>query len=91
MPTAVYPSLRDRVVIITGGGQGLGRTYAHEFAAQGAIPVIAELDGANGDRVVKEIEQKGGRAFAVETDVSSEQSTKEMAAKQSSSTAGSTA
>ena len=43
MPTAHYPSLKDRVVIITGGGQALGRTYAHEFAAQGAIPVIAEI------------------------------------------------
>ena len=39
LPTANYPSLKGRVVIITGGGQALGRTYAHEFAAQGAIPV----------------------------------------------------
>ena len=45
--TARYESLKDRVVIITGGGQGIGRGYAHHFAAQGAIPVIAELDGKN--------------------------------------------
>ena len=57
MPTAIYPSLKDRVVIITGGGQALGRTYAHEFAAQGAIPVIAELNEESGNRVVQEIEQ----------------------------------
>lgn len=79
MPTANYPSLRDRVVIITGGGQGLGRSYAHNFAAQGAIPVIAEVNEENGARVVQEIEQQGGRAFAVQTDVSDEASTLAMA------------
>jgi NAD(P)-dependent dehydrogenase (short-subunit alcohol dehydrogenase family) len=81
MTTTIYSSLKNRVVIITGGGQGLGRTYAHEFAAQGAIPVVAELNGENGARVVAEIEQKGGRALSIETDVSSESSTLEMAAK----------
>jgi 3-oxoacyl-[acyl-carrier protein] reductase len=79
MPTAIYPSLRDRVVIITGGGQGLGRTYAHNFAAQGAIPVIAEVNEENGARVVQEIEQQGGRALSIRTDVSDEASTLAMA------------
>jgi len=79
VPTAIYPSLRDRVVIITGGGQGLGRAYAHQFAAQGAIPVIAEINEENGARVVREIEQQGGRALAVRTDVSDEASARGMA------------
>ena len=80
MPTANYPTLKDRVVIITGGGQGLGRTYAHAFAAQGAIPVIAELHEENGARVVQEIEQQGGRALAVQTNVADEASVNSMAA-----------
>ena len=79
MPTAIYPSLRGRVVIITGGGQGLGRAYAHAFAAQGAIPVIAEIDDTAARSVVAEIEANGGRALAIETDVADEKSTLAMA------------
>lgn len=67
--TARYDSLKDRVVIITGGGQGIGRGYAHHFSRQGAIPVIAELNGENGERVAREVEAAGGRAFAFQTDV----------------------
>jgi len=78
-PTAAYPSLEDRVVIITGGGQGLGQAYAHAFAAQGAVPVIAEIDGDSASRVVRDIKQEGGRALAIETDVSNEASANAMA------------
>lgn len=81
MPTAVYPSLEGRVVVITGGGQGLGRAYAHAFAAQGAIPVIAEVDVAAAQRVAEEIEADGGRCLAIPTDVSDEVSTLAMAAR----------
>jgi FlaA1/EpsC-like NDP-sugar epimerase len=60
--TARYESLKDRVVIITGGGQGIGRGYAHHFATQGAIPIIAELNSENGVSVQREIEDKGSVA-----------------------------
>ena len=51
---ASYDSLRDRVVIITGGGQAIGRGYAHYFAAHGAIPVIAEINGDAALNVAKD-------------------------------------
>lgn len=68
----------DQVVIITGAGQGIGREYAHAFAEAGAIPVVAELNGQNAHKVAAEIEGKGGKALAVETDVGSEESVDAM-------------
>ena len=68
----------DKVVVITGAGQGIGREYAHAFADAAAIPVIAEFNGQNGQKVASEIEGKGGQVLAVETDVSSEDSVKNM-------------
>ena len=76
--TAHYESLKDRVVIITGGGQGIGRGYAHHFAAQGAIPVIAEINGDNGERVRAELADKGFKAHAIQTDVSNMESVSAM-------------
>ena len=78
--TASYASLDGRVVVITGGGQGIGRGYAHYFAAQGAIPVIAEIDGGNARRVADEVEREHGPALALETDVGDEASVGAMAA-----------
>jgi len=62
-----------KVVIITGGGQGIGETYAKSFAAAGASVVIAELNEEGGQRVADEICQTGGKAAFIKTDVSSEE------------------
>lgn len=67
--SAAYPTLKDRVVIITGAGQGIGRGYAHYFAAQGAIPVIAEINGEAGEKVADEVRTKHGDALAIQVDV----------------------
>jgi NAD(P)-dependent dehydrogenase (short-subunit alcohol dehydrogenase family) len=74
-------NVSDRVVIITGAGQGLGREYALAFAAEGAIPVLAEINAGNLAKVEAEIKDAGGRCLAIETDVSDPGSTKAMAAK----------
>lgn len=67
-----------RVVIITGAGQGIGREYAMQFAAAGAIPIIAELNEAKARSVQAEIEQQGGKALAIVTDIADVQSVDAM-------------
>lgn len=70
----------DKVAVVTGAGRGIGEEYARALARDGAAVVVAELDADAGERVAKEIEQEGGRALAVATDVASEDSTLAMAA-----------
>jgi len=64
---------KDRVVVVTGGGGGLGRTYALEIARRGGAVVVNDLGGdvagtgGGGDMansVVEEVVALGGRAIA---------------------------
>ncbi|WP_421875759.1 SDR family oxidoreductase [Pacificispira sp.] len=64
--------LRNKTAIITGGGSGIGHAAALLFAREGASVCIADRNQADGERVAKEIEAAGGKAFATETDVSNE-------------------
>ena len=70
--------LTDRVAIITGGGKGIGKIYAKEFAKAGAKVVAADIDGDAAATVAAEITDAGGQALGKRTDVSDESSTAEM-------------
>ncbi|HSW17733.1 MAG TPA: SDR family NAD(P)-dependent oxidoreductase [Ramlibacter sp.] len=72
--------VKDRVVIITGGGQGIGREFARQFAAAGAVPVVADLDLEKAQRVMAEIEAAGGKAMALKVDVGDRASVDAMVA-----------
>lgn len=73
-------AVADRVVIVTGSGQGIGRELARQFAAAGAISVIADLSKQNADAVAAEITEAGGRALSIAVDVSDRDSVGAMVA-----------
>lgn len=60
---------KDKVVVITGGGTGIGRSAALLFAARGAKVVIAGRREEHLISVIKEIEDNGGEAAYLKTDV----------------------
>ena len=62
--------MKDKVVVVTGGSSGIGRAAALAFAREGAKVVIAARGVERGNQVVREIEDKGGIALFVPTDVS---------------------
>jgi 3-oxoacyl-[acyl-carrier protein] reductase len=62
-------SLRGRVAIVTGAGQGIGRVFAKALAAAGAKAVIAERNADKAHGVAAEIAAGGGEALAIRTDV----------------------
>lgn len=64
--------LSGRVALVTGGGTGLGRQTAIRLAEAGATVVIASNDPASAVKTERDITSLGGKALAVETDVSDE-------------------
>lgn len=71
-------SVEGRVVIVTGAAQGIGRELARQFAAAGALAVVADLDIDKAETVVKEIHDAGGVGLAVGVDVADEPSVTAM-------------
>ena len=73
--------LKDKVVIVTGGGHGIGKAYCLGFGQAGSRVVVADIDKPAADQVSAEVmQQNGAQALALHTDVADEKSTKEMAA-----------
>ncbi|MCU1274192.1 MAG: putative short chain dehydrogenase [Bryobacterales bacterium] len=70
--------MEDKVVIITGAANGIGRATANLFAAQRAIVVLADVEHAAAQEASREIDAAGGRARAIECDVSQAESVRRM-------------
>ena len=64
--------LQDKIAIITGGGSGIGQSIAQAFAGEGAKVVLASRNRQNLEAVAQQIEQAGGTALVVPTDVTAE-------------------
>ena len=61
--------LQDKVVIVTGGAQGLGEGIARRLAEEGASVVIADINGAKAKSVADSLIREGRKAIAVALDV----------------------
>ncbi|HEV2284370.1 MAG TPA: SDR family NAD(P)-dependent oxidoreductase [bacterium] len=61
--------LQDKVAIVTGGGQGIGRAIVLRLAQEGTEVVIADLNPATASAVAEEVQAAGRSAVAVRADV----------------------
>ena len=70
--------LKDKVAIVTGAGQGIGKEIALAFAREGAKVVVTDITGRENE-VAEEIRVIGGEAIALKVDVSKMEDAKRMA------------
>lgn len=61
----------DRVTVVTGGGNGIGRACCERFAGEGSSVIVADRDTAGVDRTVEAITAAGGCAVGIELDATS--------------------
>ena len=63
--------LEGRVALVTGGGSGIGQATALAFARERARVIAADVNAEGGEETVSMIEEAGGEAIFIKTDVSS--------------------
>lgn len=73
--------LKDKVTIVTGGGQGIGQATCEIFAREGAKVVVADINDQAAHATAEKITAAGGQALAVYVNVTEQASVDAMVAK----------
>ncbi|MCU0237255.1 MAG: 3-oxoacyl-[acyl-carrier-protein] reductase [Acidobacteria bacterium] len=73
MSEPAVPPRTDAVLnaVVTGAARGIGKAIARRLAREGFRVVVSDIMGEEAEKTAREIEQAGGRALAIRTDVSS--------------------
>lgn len=61
--------LRDKIVMITGSGSGMGQRFAQDFAAEGATVIVNDINEAGIAQTVAHITEAGGNAVSAPCDI----------------------
>ncbi len=68
----------DKVVLVTGASDGIGKTTLQKFSEEGAVVINADILVAEGIDVIEEVRKSGGKGLFVKTDVSKEDEVKKL-------------
>lgn len=71
--------MKGKIVLIVGGSGGIGSATARELASAGAKVVLAARNKSKAEEVAREINEKGGDAYAIEVNVTDSSSVQNMA------------
>lgn len=71
-------SIEGKVVVVTGGGQGIGQAIALEFLKKGARVVVSDIDMAGVTDTLEKIKSQGGDCLGLKVDVTSREDVQVM-------------
>jgi len=60
---------KDKIVLVTGAGSGIGRVTAHAFAKEGGTVVVTDINEKGGTETVQQVEALGGKAMFIKNNV----------------------
>ena len=69
---------KNKVILITGGGSGIGQVTAVEFSRKKAFVIISDINIEGGQNTLKLIESKGGKGLFIKSDVSQKSDVKSL-------------